>query len=147
MDEHCSCCGKDVSSAREKKQRRLLSSCTLQTVLQTLSTFICKLQRNQNFLEDVSNGFICRPCVRLIERYHEVSVLKVLPGLRRGRSTSDITAHPDEPGPDSAQLSSQASSLASQPTPTISSSASSPVQTTNTESPALMVTIPFRSTT
>ena len=61
--EYCSSCGKDVSSFQERKQRRLLSSSTLQPVFQTLMTFICKLN-NQESLQDVRGGFICRPCVR-----------------------------------------------------------------------------------
>ena len=46
--EYCRCCVKDVSDQAEKKQRRLLSSATMQTTLQTLkiSSANCKLTRN-----------------------------------------------------------------------------------------------------
>ena len=133
-----------MSTAQEKKQRRLLFSCTLQAVLQTLNTFICKSQNqeSQDCMEEVKDGYICRPCVRLMERYNKVheevlsSVMKALPVLRRGRPVSDITAHSDEAGA-SAQFSSQPdSSPASRP-----ACSSVPVQhqQTNTDSPALTV--------
>lgn len=89
--ENCNGCGRDVSTKQEKKQRRLLSSCTVQGVVQTLRTFICKVQRNQEGLED-TNGFICRSCVRLLERYNQVNeevlsnVVKALQVLRSRHS-------------------------------------------------------------
>ena len=67
--EICCSCGKDTSVLAEKKQRRLLCSSTTQTVLETLICFIRRLQNSEVDSETISNGFICRSCVRLIERY------------------------------------------------------------------------------
>ena len=90
-------------------------------------------------MEDVKDGYICRPCVRLMERYNKVheevlsSVMNALPVLRRGRPVSDITAHSDEAGA-LAQLSSRPGSSPSRPA---CSSVPVQYQQTNTESPAL----------
>jgi len=151
--EYCSSCGKDVAIPQEKKQRRLLSSSTVQTVLQTLRSIICKLQRDQESLEDVRGGFICRSCVRLIERYNKVheevlsNVVKALPILRMAKST----VGPDEPdiasaGPPTIQQSNPSHSL---PAPSTSGSTrltSAPLvsiseehEATDTGSPALTV--------
>ena len=85
--EYCRCCVKDVSDQAEKKQRRLLSSATMQTTLQTLKDFVSKLQADEK-LDDIEDGFICRSCVRLLERFRKANeevvcnVVKVLPLLR-----------------------------------------------------------------
>ena len=50
--EYCRCCVKDVSDQAEKKQRRLLSSATMQTTLQTLKDFVSKLQADEK-LDDI----------------------------------------------------------------------------------------------
>ena len=89
--EYCRCCVKDVSDQAEKKQRRLLSSATMQTTLQTLKDFVSKLQADEK-LDDIEDGFICRECVRLLERFRKVNeevvcnVVKVLPLLRAAKS-------------------------------------------------------------
>ena len=71
--EYCSGCGIDVSTQQEKKQRRLLSVRSVQYVLQTLKDFIGKLQGTQERLDAVDGGYICRSCVRMIERYNSTT--------------------------------------------------------------------------
>ncbi len=71
--EVCSSCGKDVSTQQEKKQRRLLSGHALQSVYQTLKDFIGKVQGNQENTGEIAGGYICRSCVRLIERHNSLS--------------------------------------------------------------------------
>ena len=70
--ENCCSCGRDVSSKAERKQRRLICGSSMSTVLQTLLTFIKKMQDLEVDAAKISKGFICRPCVRLIQRYHSV---------------------------------------------------------------------------
>ena len=72
MDE-CNCCRKDVSIPSEKKQRRLLSSLSTATVLKTLLV-ILKLKAPGTALDEIklAEGFICRPCFRLLERYEKL---------------------------------------------------------------------------
>ncbi len=70
--EYCSGCGKDISTQQEKKQRRLLCGQSVQNILQTLKKFIGKLQGTQERLDAVDGGYICRSCVRLIERYNSL---------------------------------------------------------------------------
>ena len=86
--EYCSGCGRDVSTQQEKKQRRLLSGHSIQDVLQTLKNFIVELQVSPEMLDGVDGGYICRSCVRLIERYNSVhgelskNILQALPVIR-----------------------------------------------------------------
>ena len=83
--ETCYGCGRDVSTAKEKKQRRLLGSCTAQ-ILNTLVYFF-QLQGLGVDSGTLRRGYICRPCLRLVEKYqllHEEvasNVRKVLPFL------------------------------------------------------------------
>ena len=90
--ERCYSCWRDVSTRKEIKQRRLLSSGTMQAVLHDLESFIQKLQGDLEVeATAMSNGFICRPCVRLMERYQYLceeiagNVAKAIPFLPVGR--------------------------------------------------------------
>ena len=62
---------------------------TMQAVLHYLESFIQKLQGDLEVA--MSNGFICRPCVRLMERYQYLceeiagNVAKAIPFLPVGR--------------------------------------------------------------
>lgn len=127
-----------AATPQERKQRRLLSSSTLQTVLQTLRTFICKLQGSQEDPIHVRDGFICTPCVRLLERYSKVheevvsNVTKALPVLRNVRH--------DNLG-ESAAISAS-STQQPESSPSLTSSIPIPVlnqEDPNVESPALTV--------
>ena len=59
--------------------------------LQTLKDFVSKLQADEK-LDDIEDGFICRSCVRLLERFRKVNeevvcnVVKVLPVLKAAKS-------------------------------------------------------------
>ena len=156
--EYCSSCGKDVSSFQERKQRRLLSSSTLQPVFQTLMTFICKLN-NQESLQDVRGGFICRPCVRLIEKCNKVhekvvsNVIKALPILKKEANSTVLQDQIDLPCRSSVNSTSQPNLSPILPafsiTTSVDSVSSPPVcatpipkhhpQATDTGSPALTV--------
>ena len=69
--EYCNGCGKDTSCQQEKKRRRLLSSTGLRTVLHTLKKFYSDLTQ-ESMEELLPRGFICRSCLRVIERYNSV---------------------------------------------------------------------------
>ena len=81
--EICYGCSKDLSTAKERKQRRLLSSSTTQSTLKTLVHFFGVGVDSGR----LRKGYICRPCVRLVARYQLVhdevasNVRKVLPLL------------------------------------------------------------------
>ena len=132
--EYCSGCGKDVSTQQEKKQRRLLSGRSVQYVLQTLKDFIGKLQGTQERLDAVDGGYMCRSCVRLIERYNSLrgelsnNIMQALPLLRGSNTISSVHPVSVTPGP---------RPLFSSPNPT-DSSGSAPVAT-GTRSPAVTV--------
>ena len=44
----------------------------MQTTLQTLKDFVSKLQADEK-LDDIEDGFICRSCVRLLERFRKAN--------------------------------------------------------------------------
>ena len=69
--EYCNGCGKDISCQQEKKRRRLLSSTGLRPVLHTLKKFYSDLTQ-ESMEQLLPGGFICRSCVRVIERYNSV---------------------------------------------------------------------------
>ena len=69
--EYCNGCGKDISCQQEKKRRRLLSSTGLRPVLHALKKFYSDLTQ-ESMEELLPGGFICRSCVRVIERYNSV---------------------------------------------------------------------------
>ena len=132
--EYCSGCGKDVSTQQEKKQRILLSGRSVQYVLQTSKDFIGKLQGTQERLDAGDGGYICRSCVRLIERYNSLrgelsnNVMQALPVLRGSNTISFVHPVSVTPGP---------CPFFSSPNPT-DSSGSAPVAT-GTGSPAVTV--------
>ncbi len=103
--EYCSGCGKDVSTQQEKKQRRLLSGRNVRYVLQTLKDFIGKLQGTQERLDAVDGGYICRSCVRLIERNNSLhgelsnNVTQALPVLRGSNTIPSVHPVSVTPGP------------------------------------------------
>ncbi len=85
--ERCLGCGGDVSTASERKRRRLLGSSTAEKIRNTLISFFCQCHNLQLDSESIRNGYICRNCVRLIEKYnllHEevaTNTRKALPHL------------------------------------------------------------------
>ncbi len=84
--EKCYGRGKDVSIAKERKQRRLLGSSAAERVVKSL-IFFFQLEGLKVDSETLRRGYICRPCMRLIEKFvvlHEEvagNVRKVLPLL------------------------------------------------------------------
>ncbi len=80
-------CGGDVSTASERKRRRLLGSSTAEKIRNTLISFFCQCHNLQLDSESIRRGYICRNCVRLIEKYnllHEevaTNTRKALPHL------------------------------------------------------------------
>ena len=82
----CLGCGRDVSTAKERKQRQLLGSSTAERIRNTLTSFF-QWYGLQVDTETLRRGYICRNCVRLIEKYnilHEevaTNVRSVLPHL------------------------------------------------------------------
>ena len=85
--ERCLGCGRDVSTASERKRRRLLGSSTTEKIKNTLISFFCQCHNLQFDSESIRRGYICRNCVRLIEKYnllHEelaTNTRKALPHL------------------------------------------------------------------
>ncbi len=85
--ERCLGCGGDVSTASERKRRRLLGSSTAEKIRNTLISFFCQCHNLQLDSESIRRGYICRNCVRLIEKYnllHEevaTNTRKALPHL------------------------------------------------------------------
>ena len=84
--EKCLECGRDVSTAKERKQRRLLGSSTAERIRNTLTSFF-QWYGLQIDAETLRRGYICKNWVRLIEKYnilHEevaTNVRSVLPRL------------------------------------------------------------------
>ncbi len=68
--ERCLGCGGDVSTASERKRRRLLGSSTAEKIRNTLISFFCQCHNLQLDSESIRRGYICRNCVRLIEKYN-----------------------------------------------------------------------------
>ena len=67
--QNCFGCGKLLASGESKKRRRFLSSPSLQTHLQTLSSLAADHEVNLGMLH---TGYICRSCVGLIEKYQQL---------------------------------------------------------------------------
>ena len=67
--EKCLGCGRDVSTAEERNQRRLLGSSTAEIIRNTLTSFF-QWYGLQVDAETLRRGYICRNCVRLIEKYN-----------------------------------------------------------------------------
>ena len=132
--EYCSGYRKYVSTQQENKQRILLSGRSVQYVLQTLKDYIGKLQGTQERLDTVDGGYICRSCVKLIERYNSLcgelsnNVMQALPVLRG--SNTIFSAH-------QVSVTSGPRPLFSSANPT-DSSGSAPVAA-GTESPTVTV--------
>ena len=65
--EKCLRCGRDVSTAKERKQRRLLGSSTAEKIRNTLTSFF-QWYGLQVDAETLRRGYICRNCVTLREK-------------------------------------------------------------------------------
>ena len=63
--------GRVFPSSRRRKGRRLQSSTGLRPVLHTLKKFYGDLTQ-ESMEELLQGGFICRSCVRVIERYNSI---------------------------------------------------------------------------
>lgn len=68
-NQNCFGCGKLLASGENKKRRRLLSSPSLETHLQTLSSLAADHGVDLSMLH---TGYICRSCVGLMEKYQQL---------------------------------------------------------------------------
>ena len=99
--EYCSGCGKDVSTQQEKRSREDCTVC----LANIEGLYWQKLQGTQEKLDAVDGGYICRSCVRLIERYNSLhgelskNVMQALPVLKGSNTISSAHSVSVAPGP------------------------------------------------
>ncbi len=71
VNQNCFGCGKLLDSGENKKRRRLLSSPSLSLHLKTLSSLAVAADSGVD-TGSLNTGYICRSCVGLIEKYHQL---------------------------------------------------------------------------
>ena len=71
LGEDCYCCGKVLTSDRERKRRRLLSNSNLSDVLGCFTTLVSSSYPSVD-TSKLKTGYACRNCVGLLQKYKQV---------------------------------------------------------------------------